>query len=114
MNSLLSLIHFISSLQGVGEKSAERIVLSLILRRDRNKLVDLLNDVYKSVSKCSACGNLDTQNPCSICQDLTRQNSQVCIVADILDLWAIEKADFFKGKYFVLGHKLDSVTRYPS
>ncbi len=108
MNELSSLVQYIGSLPGVGEKVAERIVLSLLERHDVSKLLELLQKVNENVSVCNICGSLDVTNPCAICRDNTRTNPIICIVADVLNLWAIEKAEFYKGKYHVLQSKINS------
>lgn len=105
MNELYSLIQYISGLPGLGEKVAERIVLSLIERHDISKLINLLEYVHKHVSTCNVCGNIDVINPCSICINESRSTSVICVVADVINLWAIEKAEFYKGRYHVLDQR---------
>ena len=105
------LIKQLSTLQGIGPRSARRIALQLI---DKNisimkPLGNLLIKVSENVSKCQSCGNFDSVNPCTICSDLKRDKSIICIVEDVADLWALERSNFFKGIYHVLGGTLDAL-----
>jgi recombination protein RecR len=68
-----------------------------------------LTSVYEDSKVCSICGNIDVRETCQICADHKRDNSILCVVADISDLWSIERAEFFHGKYHVLGGKLSSI-----
>ena len=110
MNELFSLVQYIGSLPGIGEKIAERIVLSLLERSDFNKLLELLTIVRKNATSCSVCGCVDVTNPCSICNNTERNNSTICVVANMLSLWAIEKANCYEGKYHVLVPQANAVT----
>jgi recombination protein RecR len=68
-----------------------------------------LASVYENSKICSICGNIDVSETCPICADRKRDASTICVVADISDLWSIERAEFFRGKYHVLGGKLSSI-----
>ena len=57
----------------------------------------------ESVQQCSACGNLDTVDPCAICTDVRRDPAIICVVEEVADLWALERTAAFKGGYHVLG-----------
>ena len=72
-------------------------------------VMNSLRDVYDNSKICDICGNIDTSTPCSICSDYKRDPSTICVVADIADLWSIERAGFYNGKYHVLGNKLSAV-----
>jgi recombination protein RecR len=105
------LIKLFSSLQGIGPRSARRIVLQLISKRKllMNPLGKMITEVSTKISDCNYCGNYDSINPCNICQDKKRDKSIICIVEDVSDLWALEKSNFFKGIYHVLGGTLDAL-----
>lgn len=108
---LQNLIRTLSKFPGLGPRSAQRGVLYL-LKNDGSALSQLLNDlvcVKQAVQRCKNCGNLDHQNPCSICMDVKRDATQLCIVENVSDLWAIEHARFFKGHYHVLGGSLSAI-----
>jgi recombination protein RecR len=61
------------------------------------------------VRPCSQCGNLDTVDPCAICADARRDGSQLCVVEQVADLWAMERAHAFRGRYHVLGGVLSAL-----
>lgn len=95
----------ISSLPGIGKKTALRLVLHLI-RKDETAVLqfaDSIIKVKKDIKNCSKCNNLSDHNICSICSNPTRLDSIICVVEDIRDVMAIESTGQFKGKYHVLG-----------
>jgi recombination protein RecR len=105
----------LSRIQGVGNKSAKRILLDLIKKKDSLllPLITTLQDLASSIVICPICQNIDVVNPCSICSDNKRAMDIICIVEDLSSLWAIEKTKSYNGKYFVLGASL-SATKYSS
>ena len=105
------LINDISKLPGLGRRSAQRIALFLLKNKDKNllPLIDSLKFSYKRIIECSECGNIDMQNPCNICSQNSRDNSTICIVEDISDLWTFEKVGFYRGLYHVLGGSLSAI-----
>src|SRR5437763_16363759 len=68
-----------------------------------------MRDAAAAIRTCEICGNLDTASPCALCRDPRRDPSVLCIVEDVADLWALERAGVFKGKYHVLGGALSAV-----
>ena len=88
---------------GVGYKSAERMAYQILEMKEeyRTKLVDSLNDV-SSLKKCKICHNLSSTDKCEICDDPTRDESIICVVQNIKDVYAIEKSNSYKGLYHVL------------
>lgn len=106
-----SLIQLMSRLPGLGPRSARRAVLHLLTRRDSMlaPLQQALARVADGIKICHYCGNLDLHDPCAICADEKRDPALVCVVADIADLWAIERAGIFKGRYLVLGGTLSAL-----
>ncbi len=105
------LIKLFSSLQGIGPRSARRIVLQLIGKKTSlmKPLGKMIIDVSTKISNCIYCGNYDSINPCNVCEDKKRDKSIICIVEDVSDLWALERSNFFKGIYHVLGGTLDAL-----
>ena len=105
------LVTYFSRLPGMGSRSALRIVLHLLKRKNTvlRSIIDSLQTVYDSAKVCDICGNIDVVTPCSICKDTRRDESVICVVADISDLWTIERAGFYTGKYHVLGNKLSVI-----
>lgn len=100
-----ALIRQLSKLPGLGPRSARRIALALIKRRETllDPLVQTLGAAAQAVKICSACGNYDSQEPCSICADPRRDPALICVVEDVADLWALERTGVFRGRYHVTG-----------
>jgi len=101
-----NLIKIISRLPGLGPKSAKRIVLKLINKREEliKPLTNALAQVYKNVVRCKNCGNLKSINIDCIC--LTKNYDQICVVENIADMWVIENTGIYKGHYHILGGTL--------
>ena len=101
----------LARLPGLGPRSARRAVLWLVKRRDSSlgALVDALAAVRDTLVECSVCGNVDTRDPCGICADPRRDTRSICVVEDVSDLWALDRAKLFTGKYHVLGGKLSAL-----
>ncbi len=100
-----ALIRQLSKLPGLGPRSARRIALALIKRRESllEPLVQTLSAAAESVKICSRCGNFDSTDPCTICNDHRRDPALICVVEDVADLWALERTRAFKGRYHVTG-----------
>ena len=106
-----TLAQSLARLPGLGPRSARRAVLWLIKRRD-TALVQLLEalDVLKDrLVECGVCGNVDTSDPCQICADPRREQRSICVVEDVADLWALDRARLFTGRYHVLGGRLSAL-----
>lgn len=105
------LIRLFSKLPGLGPRSARRVVLLLIRSREQvmKPLHNTLGRALDSIKTCGVCGNLGTHDPCDICSDSKRDDSVVCVVEDLADLWAIERCNFYRGKYHVLGGTLSAL-----
>ena len=103
-----ALIESMARLPGLGPRSARRAVLHLLRRRDdrMRPLAAQMETVARTVRTCLNCGNLGTGDVCAICASEKRLNGQICVVEDVGDLWAIEKAQVFGGRYHVLGGTL--------
>lgn len=101
----------LSRLPGLGPRSARRAVLWLIKRRETAlvQLVDALGAVREALVECDTCGNVDTTNPCAICADPRRDARSLCVVEEVADLWALDRARLFTGKYHVLGGRLSAL-----
>ena len=108
---LEQLIGLLSKLPALGPRSARRAVLSLLKQKESKfvPLVSAMQTVLDKVDACPICGNMDTLKPCAICQDEKRDKAVVCVVQDVSDLWALERAGVFKGVYHVLGGVLSAL-----
>ena len=106
-----TLTELLSKLPALGPRSARRAVLFLLKKKQTHipALINALTNVMENVRSCPICGNMDTTEPCSICSDAKRDKSQLCVVADIADLWALERANTFRGTYHVLGGVLSAL-----
>ncbi|MCQ2734634.1 MAG: recombination mediator RecR [Alphaproteobacteria bacterium] len=114
-NTIENLIKTVAKLPALGTRSARRIVLQLIKKKDSQMLplIQALQNVADNIRVCPVCGNFDTDEPCHICNDLSREQETVCVVRDVADLWAMERVGLYKGQYHVLGgilSALDGIT----
>ena len=101
----------LARLPGLGPRSARRAVLHLMKKREAalQPLLAALNQVADKLSTCSICGNVDTSDPCGICADPRRDARSICVVEEVADLWALDRARLFTGKYHVLGGRLSAL-----
>jgi recombination protein RecR len=102
------LIQLLARLPGLGPRSARRAALHLIKKREplMAPLASALQVALDKIVVCSVCGNIDTQNPCTVCTDARRDTSIIVVVADVADLWALERAHAISARYHVLGGTL--------
>ncbi|MDB5619540.1 recombination mediator RecR [Tardiphaga sp.] len=102
------LIQLLARLPGLGPRSARRAALYLIKKREQvmAPLTSALQIALEKIEVCKTCGNIDTQNPCTVCTDPRRDMSVLVVVADVADLWALERAHAINAPYHVLGGTL--------
>jgi recombination protein RecR len=102
------LIQLLARLPGLGPRSARRAALHLIKKREplMAPLAAAMQTALDKVVICSVCGNIDTQNPCTVCTDPRRDASIIVVVSDVADLWALERAGAISARYHVLGGTL--------
>lgn len=105
------LIDLLAKLPGLGPRSARRAALALLKRRDQllRPLATAMTDAADRVGICDTCGNLDTVNPCGVCRAPGRDDSIICVVEEVQDLWAMERTGGFRGRYHVLGGVLSAL-----
>lgn len=105
------LIQVLARLPGLGPRSARKAALALIKRRQDVlvPLADALRAAADRLAECPTCGNIDTRSPCTICSDVRRDRSLIVVVADVGDLWALERAEVTTGRYHVLGGHLSAL-----
>ena len=106
-----ALVKLMARLPGFGPRSARRAVLHLVTRRDglMAPLAEAMREVAATARECSVCGNVTVVDPCAICRDPRRATGEVCVVEDVADLWAMERAQVFRGRYHVLGGTLSAL-----
>jgi len=105
------LINVMAKLPGLGPRSARRAVLQMVKKRDL-MLIPLARaaaEVAEKAMVCIECGNIDTAQICGVCRDPRRDASSQCVVEDVADLWAMERANVIKGRYHVLGGVLSAL-----
>lgn len=105
------LIQLLAKLPGLGPRSARRVALTLLKKKETllEPLAGAMRDAAAAIRLCEECGNLDTTSPCSLCRDPGRDRKLLCVVEDVADLWALERAGVFKGRYHVLGGSLSAL-----
>jgi len=106
-----ALTQALARLPGLGPRSARRAVLHLLKKRESAMapLLSALERVNERLATCDTCGNVDTSNPCSICTDPRRDAKMLCVVEEVADLWALDRARLFPGRYHVLGGRLSAL-----
>jgi len=106
-----ALISLLAKVPGLGPRSARRAALQLLKRKDQLMipLAAALDEAAEKVRACSNCGALDTQDPCMLCSAVDRDDGLICVVAEVGDVWALERAGAFKGRYHVLGGTLSAL-----
>ena len=105
------LIQLLAKLPGLGPRSARRAALHLIKNRDKllTPLASAIAEARDKVTVCGTCGNVDTSDPCTLCTDPRRDQSIICVVEEVGDLWALERAGAWNGLYHVLGGTLSAI-----
>ncbi len=106
-----ALIALLAKVPGLGPRSARRAALQLLKKKDQLMvpLAAALGEAADKVRPCSKCGALDTQDPCALCANPARDDGLICVVAEVGDVWALERAGAFKGRYHVLGGVLSAL-----
>lgn len=105
------LIDLLGKLPGLGPRSARRAVLHLVKKKESllQPLSEAMVEAAEKAVICDTCGNVDTRDPCTICADTRRHATSLCVVEDVGDLWALERAGAHKGRYHVLGGTLSAL-----
>lgn len=106
-----ALTEALARLPGLGPRSARRAVLHLIKKRETAlaPLLAALERVGRALVTCHVCGNVDTSDPCAICADPRRDARSLCVVEEVADLWALDRARLFPGRFHVLGGRLSAL-----
>jgi recombination protein RecR len=105
------LIALLAKLPGLGPRSARRAALKMLQQPEARMLplATALAEAARAAKPCSLCGNLDSQDPCAICTDPQRDQTIICVVEGVADLWALERAHVHRGLYHVLGGTLSAL-----
>lgn len=102
--SINKLIDALKKLPSVGQHTAERYVFHWLKsgKAEVNELKLALDNLLKNTKSCEVCWNFSDTNPCPICLDTKREQTQICVVADSQSIAALEKTGIYKGVYHVL------------
>jgi len=111
-NIIENIVKTFSKLPGIGPRASRRIILKLAQNKEKilSDIIEGLQLLRNNINNCKLCGNIDEGEVCNICQDPKRDSSLICVVEDVSDLWAIERAQNFKGKYHILGGNLSAMS----
>jgi recombination protein RecR len=110
-NVINNLTDIIGKLPGIGPRSSRRLVMHLLKNRDSlmKSLYSALSDTLDNIAECELCYNIDMTSPCNICKDKSRNSKVICVVEEVVDLWAIERSKIMPCHYFVLGGALSAL-----
>lgn len=102
------LVEALKKLPGIGRKTALRLAFYLLKTADEEalQLSNAIREAKEGIRFCSQCGNITEHDICEVCADPSRDTSLLCVVEEPMDLYSLEKADFYKGLYHVLGGAL--------
>ena len=108
---LENLIKKVAKLPGLGPRSSRRVVLHLLKDKETLllPLIEDMNNVADNIKKCIECGNLDENDICQICKNSSRNETLLCVVETVADLWALERSNVYNGKYHILGGVLSAI-----
>jgi recombination protein RecR len=106
-----ALTQALARLPGLGPRSARRAVLHHLKKREvaLSPLLRALEAVEARLATCTICGNVDTQDPCTVCTDSRRDTRLLCVVEEVADLWALDRTRLFPGRFHVLGGRLSAL-----
>jgi len=100
------------ALPGIGPKTALKLTTHIWEHVDAlaEPLADALVALKQNIKTCPTCYNLTEEVPCSICRDPQRDPSKICVVEEVMDLWAVERTGRYNGHYHVLGGALSPIS----
>ena len=104
IEALMRLAEQFGRLQGVGRKTAMRMAFSVIEldAEAAEEFARTIIEAKQKIHECPVCGNLTDKEECSVCSDLTRDKSIICVVEDVKAVISIEKVREYRGIYHVL------------
>lgn len=102
------LVEALRKLPGVGRKTALRLAFFLLKEPQENvhELARAIKEAKDNIRFCTICGNITEKEICDVCTDSSRDNSVICVIEEPMDLYSLERADFYTGVYHVLGGAL--------
>ena len=102
--ALERLVYEFSRFPGVGRKTAQRLAFSILRYsgEESQNLVDAIIQVKEKIRYCTVCSGFTDVDPCVICNNVSRENTQICVVEQPNNIFPIEKSGVFRGVYHVL------------
>ena len=109
--ALWRLIEELEKMPGVGPKTAQRLAFFVLSRskEEAAELAEAITDVKEKIRRCRQCFNFSENELCDICADPRREKSEICVVAEARDLYALERSGEYRGLYHVLGGVLSPI-----
>jgi recombination protein RecR len=109
--ALARLIEELEKLPGVGPKTAQRLAFFMLSRpkEEAEALARAVTEVKERIRACRQCFNFSEAEICEVCSDARRDRSQICVVAEARDLYALERSEDYRGLYHVLGGLLSPI-----
>lgn len=101
-------IKYFARLPGLGPRSAKRIVLHFLKKRQTSGIIEILKELEENIQECNVCYNIATNEKCEICSNDNRIQKILCVVAEPEDIWNFERGEMFKGRYHCLGGNLSA------
>ncbi len=102
--SIEKLIESFEKLPSIGHKTAQRLAFYMldISKEEAKEFTDAILNAKQNLKFCSKCFNISDTDPCNICSDTKRDQSTICVVEDVRDVFAMERTHEFKGIYHIL------------
>ena len=102
--SVEKLIESFEKLPSIGHKTAVRLAFYMLntSQQETDEFVKSIIDAKQNLKLCSTCYNISDTDPCEICSNPKRDNTQICVVEDVKDVVSIERIHEYKGLYHVL------------
>ncbi len=103
-DAIQELAQLLARLPEVGKRTALRLTFHMLRANEEylKHLGQAIGTIRDRIHPCSKCCNSADVDPCPICSDVQRDQSMICVVASVPDLWAIEESGAYKGLYHVL------------
>jgi recombination protein RecR len=107
--TIIDLINLLKTLPGVGGRSAVRMAFAILKWKPEKQKTfgSLIAELDQTIAHCPECGNIAEKNSkCEFCTDLSRNNSNICVVEEVTQIQSIEASALFRGRYHVLGGRI--------
>lgn len=111
--SIEKLIEAFEKLPSIGSKTAVRLAFHVLnsSKEETEEFITAIKDAKINLKYCSKCFNISDTDPCSICANVKRDQTKICVVEDVKDVIAMERTHEFKGLYHVLHGSISPMNR---